>query len=188
MASEHSRQADDAARRTARPKPAEDRGPRGLLDPIDTVLTAVLIVICGYFYVVSLGFPKPSAFLGDNVLPGEFPRILLTVIVILALVLPFEHLIEPERWPMIQKSREAPVGWTTLATIGFMILLLAAAPYVGTVLTILFSSALLPLLWGERRWKLILVYSVVFTAVVTYVFSMVLSVYFEPGVFNITLR
>lgn len=188
MPSDPPRPTDDATPRAAGQKPAEDRGPFALLDPIDTALAAALIAICGYFYALSLDFPAPSAFLGENVLPGEFPRILLGTIAILALAMPFEHLFELERWPLIKKSREAPIGGITVATIVFLILLLAAAPYAGTMLMIFFASAGLPILWGERRWLMLLTYSVLFTAVVTYVFSIVLSVYFEPGVLNLTLR
>ena len=60
--------------------------------------------------------------------------------------------------------------------------------WLGTILTIFLAAVGLPLLWGERRWLLILVYAVVFTAIVTYLFSIVLSVYFVPGVFGLTLR
>ena len=62
------------------------------------------------------------------------------------------------------------------------------AEWVGTVLTIFLAATVLPLLWGERRWLLLLAYSVLFTGAVTYVFSIVLGVYFEPGVLGLSLR
>lgn len=162
--------------------------PTRLLDGVDAILAGVLIAICGFFYWVSSNFPVPGLFLGDNVLPEQFPRMLLVAIGVLALVLPLEHRLELDRWPLIRKSRRAPIGGATFATMGFLLVLVGVGEWLGTILTIFFAAAGLPLLWGERRWLLILVYSVVFTAIVTYLFSIVLSVYFVPGVFGLTLR
>ena len=55
-------------------------GPTGLIDGIDAVLALALIVICGIFYWLSSDFPVPGLFLGDNVLPEQFPRMLLVTI------------------------------------------------------------------------------------------------------------
>jgi hypothetical protein len=166
----------------------EDAGPAGLIDPIDAILAAVLIAACAFLYVQTSGFDKPALFLGDNVLPEEFPRMLLWIIGALALALPFEHLLEKKRHPLIRKARRAPIGLTTWATIALLVVILALAPVIGTILTILASSLLLPVLWGERRWWLVGVYAAVFTGLVTYVFAVVLSVYFEPGVFGMSVR
>lgn len=179
MTGNESRQAEDV----------EGAGPSGgVVDRIDAVLALVLIVISSGLYYVTNGFDKPALFLGDNVLPEEFPRMLLWIIGGLALVLPFEHLLERKRHPLIRKSRSAPIGFTTWATIVLLVVILALAPTLGTVLTILISSLTLPVLWGERRWLLLIVYALTFTALVTYIFAGVLSVYFEPGVFGITYR
>ena len=163
-------------------------GPTGLIDGFDAILALFLIAICAFFYWMSSDFPVPGRFLGDNVLPAQFPRLLLIAIGILALVLPFEHKLELERWPMIRKSRSAPIGSNIFATMGFVLLLVGFGEWLGTILTIAIAAAGLPILWGERRWLLILVYTVIFTGVVTYLFSIVLSVYFVPGVFGLTLR
>ena len=153
-------------------------GPKGLLDGVDSVLALVLIALCAFFYWLSADFPVPGLFLGENVLPEQFPRLLLLSIGFLELF----------RWPLIRKSRGAPIGTGTFVTMGCLLLLVGLGEWLGTILTIFIAAAGLPLLWGERRWRLILVYAVVFTAIVTYLFSIVLSVYFEPGVFGLTLR
>ncbi|MGI9486959.1 MAG: tripartite tricarboxylate transporter TctB family protein [Geminicoccaceae bacterium] len=169
-------------------KNVEGDGPSGGIDRIDAVLALVLILISGFLYYQTNGFDKPALFLGDNVLPEEFPRMLLWIICGLALLLPFEHLLERKRHPLIRKSRSRPIGGTTWATIVLLIVILALAPTLGTILTILISSLTLPILWGERRWLIVIGYSIVFTALITYLFAGVLSVYFEPGVFGITYR
>ncbi len=167
---------------------AEQTGPTGAIDGVDAILAFVLIAICGFFYWVSSDFPVPGLFLGDNVLPEQFPRLLLVSIGVLALILPFEHRLELDRWPLIRKARSAPIGPATFVTMGFLLVLVGLGEWLGTILTIFVAAAGLPILWGERRWLLILVYAVTFTAIVTYLFSIVLSVYFEPGAFGLTLR
>ncbi|MEO1328760.1 MAG: tripartite tricarboxylate transporter TctB family protein [Pseudomonadota bacterium] len=167
--------------------PADDHK-IGPLDKYDGLLAVLLLAICAFFYFETTKFPAPGAFLGENLLPEQFPRMLLYTIGFFAILLPFEHLMEVERWPLIKKSRSAPIGLNTFITIGFMIALVTIATTIGTILTILIAAVGLPLLWGERRYLLVAVYSIAFTAIVTYVFSVVLSVYFEPGVFNLTLR
>ncbi|MBX2855768.1 MAG: tripartite tricarboxylate transporter TctB family protein [Rhodobacteraceae bacterium] len=159
-----------------------------IIDGIDALLALVLFAICAFFYWQTYGFDAPGAFLGENVLPEHFPRLLLVSIGGMALLLPFEHRLEVDRWPLIEKSRSAPIGLSTVLTMGFLVVLVALSGWLGTILTILVAALGLPLLWGERRVVLILVYALVFTSVVTWLFSIVLSVYFEPGVFGLTLR
>ncbi|NNK77832.1 MAG: tripartite tricarboxylate transporter TctB family protein [Litoreibacter sp.] len=172
----------------ASPEASEPEGPTGLLDGVDAILALVLIALCALFYLIAGNFPVPGLFLGDNVLPEQFPRMLLVTIGLLAILLPFEHKLEVDRWPLIKKSRSAPIGANAFATMGFLLVLVGVGEYIGTILTIFIAATALPILWGERRWLLILVYAVVFTSIVTYLFSIVLSVYFVPGVFGLTLR
>lgn len=163
-------------------------GPSGLVDRIDALLALVLILACAALFYETTGFEQPPLFLGDNVLPAEFPQMLLVVIGALALTLPFEHLLERRRHPLIRKARRTPIGFTTWATIALLVAILALAESLGTVLTILVASLALPTLWGERRWWLLAIYALAFTAAVTYIFAVVLRVYFEPGIFGITIR
>ncbi len=177
----------DANGQDAREAESQD-GPKGLIDGPDTVLALVLIALCVLLYWVSAGFPEPGLFLGENVLPEHFPRLLLVAIGVLALLLPFEHRLEVDRWPLIRKARRAPIGASTFVTMGSLLILVGIGEWIGTILTIVIAAVGLPLLWGERRLMLIIPYAAIFTGIVTYLFSIVLSVYFEPGVFGLTLR
>ena len=51
-----------------------------------------------------------------------------------------------------------------------------------------FVCLALPVLWGERRIKVIVPYAIILPMAVTVLFSYVLGVHFETGVFGITLR
>ncbi len=55
-------------------------------------------------------------------------------------------------------------------------------PWLGTYLAMVFVCALLPLLWGESRMKVILPFAIIFPGLVTLLFTKVLGLYFEPGV------
>ena len=75
--------------------------------------------------------------------------------------------MEPTRWPKIRQSRSETVQGITWATMGLLIVLIAAAPYLGTHLTIFLASLLLPVLWGERRLIAVGVFAVLFSAAVS---------------------
>jgi len=60
-------------------------------------------------------------------------------------------------------------------------------PYVGTLLSTIGICFALPLLWGERRWRLIVPFAIIFPLVVAFVFDRILLVQYEPGLFGITL-
>jgi hypothetical protein len=161
---------------------SSDTEPRGLLDFVDLILAGAIIAACAYLYYVTTTFEQPSLLLGQNVLPSDFPQSLLIAISLLALLLPIEHRMEPTRWPKIRQSRKETVPAITWATMGLLIALVTAAPYLGTLLTIFLASLVLPILWGERRLIAVGIFAVIFSAVVAYVFETVLKVHFEPGV------
>lgn len=164
----------------------ERRGSTPLLDPIDTVIAVLLLAACIFLYWETTRFDEVPDFLGENVLPEHFPRLVIYLIGVLALIIPFEHRIWPERWRKIREDRSEPIPKITLATMALLILIVLAEPYIGTVLSIATVSLALPLLWGERRWRLLIPFVVLFTIAVTFVFSDVLSVHFEPGILGIT--
>lgn len=159
-----------------------------LLDPIDAVIAGIIIAGCSLLYYSTTLFEETSALLGDNILPEDFPRIMLYIIGGLALIIPFEHRFWPERWKRIKEDRSKHIPTGTWLTMVLLLAVVIVSPYLGMVLTVLGVSIVMPLLWGERRLWLVGTFSVIFTVAVTYIFSVVLQVYFEPGIFNITLR
>ncbi len=156
------------------------------IDLGDLAITAILLVGCFYLYYETTKFDEVSEVLGQNILPEQFPRILLYIIGALALVLPFEKYFQPEPWKKSTRGKDG-ISTKTWITILFILAVVLLSPYLGTVLTILTVTISLPLLWGERRWLLILIFGMLFTAAVTFLFEDVLKVYFEPGLFKISL-
>lgn len=153
----------------------------------DLAIAAILLIICFYLYFETTKFDEVSDVLGQNILPEQFPRILLYIIGFLAIALPFERKLQAERWRKISSERDGGIATKTWVTILFILAVILFSPYLGTVLTIIVVTFCLPILWGERRWLLILTFGILFTGIVTFLFSEVLKVYFEPGIFNLTL-
>lgn len=152
-----------------------------LLNGRDLVVTAIILLVCVFLYYTTTQFEEVSDLLGQNVLPEQFPRLLLYIIAGLSLLLPIEHHLQPKRWEKIDRTRSKKIASRTWQTIGFILFVVLAAPVLGTVLTMVVICVALPILWGETRWVVIMLFAVIFTAIVTYLFSSVLKVYFEPG-------
>lgn len=157
-------------------------------EPGDLFVSAILLAGAGYLYYLTTQFEEPSALLGDNVGPADFPRLVIYFVAILAIILPFESRLQPERWQKIWESRRKSVGALTWMSIGFLIIVSLVAPYLGTIITMFLVSLLLPLLWGEKRIGLVIAFAVLFTFAVTWVFNVILKVFFEPGVFGVTAK
>jgi putative tricarboxylic transport membrane protein len=66
---------------------------------------------------------------------------------------------------------------TALVLIGIVL----AMPWLGTLPALIVTCALLPVLWGERRWWLVALYAIAFPLAITYVFVAGLEVNFIPG-------
>ena len=158
----------------------------GILDRGDLVVSAVLLVVSGYFYYLTTTFEEASALLGDNVGPADFPRLVLAIIAALAVLMLLERRLQPVRWQKIKDSQKEPVKTLTWLTIGFTLVVTAAAPYLGTILTMFLVCLFLPPLWGEGRLWLVVPFAILFTSAVTWLFNVVLRVFFEPGIFNLS--
>jgi len=150
----------------------------------DLVLALVVLAACGVLYYVTTTFDAVSPLFADNLPPSWFPRLMLWSIAVLALALPFEHLFVAGGRKRLDEDRTDRVKPITLATAGALLIVVLAVELVGMALASVLVSALLPLLWGERRYKVLVPFAILFPAAVTALFSRVLKIYFEPGLFG----
>lgn len=156
-----------------------------LFHPVDTVLAIGLIAVCGWLWYETTQFEEVSALLSDNLGPATFPRILLVAIVLFTLVMPFEHIMLNRQGKNIDKGRSAPIKPITWATIALLLAVMAASSVFGTFLTMVSVCLLIPILWGERRLRVVIPFAILFPGLVTLVFNVLLGVFFEPGIFGI---
>jgi len=71
--------------------------------------------------------------------------------------------------------------WSIAGNVGLLLLVVAAIELLGMALTAVLVSAALPLLWGERRYRILIPFAILFPVAVTLLFTQVLKIYFEPG-------
>ena len=159
----------------------------GLLHTTDLVVAVIIFAVCGVLYYVTTTFDKVSDMLAQNIPPEFFPQLIIYTIVIFTLGVPFEHLLHKRRGDNIDSDRSERIVRMPYVTAALMIALVVGIPYLGMLLTMIGVCTLLPLLWGERRLKLIVPFAILFPLAVTYLFNKVLLVYFEPGIFGIAL-
>ena len=155
-----------------------------LVHRTDLILTLIIFAICGYLYYVTTTFEEVSALLAQSIGPEWFPRLLIWTIVILSFALPFEHLARREQAAEIDKDRSDRIKPISAVTAALLACVIGTIPLFGTFIAMILGCALLPLLWGERRWKVLIPYVILFPAAVAILFTQVLKVFFEPGLWG----
>ena len=148
----------------------------------------MILIGCGLLYWETTGFEKVADLFAQDVPPEFFPRLLIWTIAILTLALPFEHLFLGKNGKSLNQERAQGIKPIAYMTAVLLIAVVASIAFLGTALSMFTVCLVLPVLWGERRIKVIAPYAIVTPLAVTLLFSYVLGVHFEPGVFGITLR
>lgn len=158
-----------------------------LLHMTDLVVALIIFAVCAVLYLVTTGFDEVSDMLAQNIPPEFFPQLVIIIIAVLTLGIPFEHLLHTRRGENIDSERGDRVKWMPILTSALLVVLVLGIPYLGMLLTMIGVCTILPLLWGERRLKLIVPFALLFPLAVAYLFNKILLVYFEPGIFGIAL-
>lgn len=166
-------------------KTPQERAP--LLHMTDLAVALVIFAVCAALYYITTTFDEVSNMLAQNIPPEFFPQLVIIIIAVLTLGVPFEHLLHTRRGENIDSDRSDRVKWMPVLTGALLVVLVLAIPYLGMLLTMISVCAILPLLWGERRLKLIIPFALLFPLAVAYLFNKILLVYFEPGIFGIAL-
>ncbi len=150
----------------------------------DFRLAVMIYVICAVLYYVTSTFEEVSPLLTQNIPPEWFPRLLIWTIVALTLILPFEHRFLEHGAAELDKGRSDRIKPMAMVTVCLLLVTVSSVLLFGTALAMLVVCIGLPLLWGERRLKVLVPYVILFPAAVTFLFTQVLKVYFEPGAFG----
>lgn len=152
---------------------AADRGAAARI-PRDAIVGAAILAFCLATYLVTLTFKEAPAVIAQNVQPATFPRMVLLVMAVLAGIIMFLSFRTPDK----QLKKFKPMLWPSAAIMpGFVL----TFEFLGILPAMILLCFFLPLLWGERRLKLIVPYSIVFPAAIYLLFAVVLKVHFEPS-------
>lgn len=155
---------------------------------LDTIVALIVLAVCAILFWRTLTFPSAPASLAQNVQPWMFPQLLLLLIAVLALFLPFEHLQKRRQGIDLdddRRSRPQPIVFITAVAI---LVLVGTMPWLGTYIGLLIAAAGLPLLWGERRYKILIPYALLFPTALVWLFAGALQVSFLPGITGYLFR
>jgi len=153
----------------------------------DLVLTVIILAFCGLVYSWTSEFEEVPQILAQNLPPEWFPQLLLWTIIVLTLSLPFEHLFLKAGKKELDEDRKAKVQPIAIITALLLFGIVVMFETLGTIISMILVCILLPLLWGERRIKMIFSFAIIFPLIVAFVFSNLLKVYFEPGILAVFL-
>lgn len=152
-----------------------------MINRTDLGVAAILLAVCAALYYTTTSFEEVSPMFAQDMPPERFPRMLLWVIVALSMALPFERWLRKEKGKVLDKARSRPIKPIVYVTAGFLVLAVFAIQWIGTFLVLVLVCIGLPLLWGERRLKILVPFVALFPAAVMLLFTKVLGVYFDPG-------
>lgn len=141
----------------------------------DDIVALVLLIFVATAYGITATFESVPSSLSLNQPPEFFPRLVLLAIAALTLAMVIEARRRPEK-----KRKEMPrmVYYSALSLLAFLLVI----DWLGMFLSMVFFCGLFPLLWGERRYRIIIPFMTLFPATVYLLFVKVLEVRFPPGV------
>jgi hypothetical protein len=140
----------------------------------DTNVGVVLLALCAVIYWLTTGFTEVPAMLSQNVPPTFFPRLVLSFVAILSVVLIFNGL---GKRPEVNVRIEPAV----LVTAAIVVLAGLLAGLLGTLPTLALIAIALPLAWGERRLRPIGILAIGLPVSIYLIFSVALGIRFPPG-------
>jgi putative tricarboxylic transport membrane protein len=142
--------------------------------PSDLAVGGCILLFCAAAYGLTFTFGKAPAVVAQNVQPATFPRLMLGVIAVLTLIM---MVLTPRRSAR-RRSPVPPMTWISGAVmVGFVL----AFQWLGIMPAMVLLCLGLPVLWGERRWHLVLPFGLGFPLAVYFLFAEALEVYFEPS-------
>lgn len=170
-----------------REKPADKPG-SSLIHVTDLWLALIILAVTAGLYYATTRFENVSQLLAQNIPPEFFPRLLLWTIVVFTLLLPFEHRFHERGKKHLDEDRRHRIKPMAVVTACLLALVVASMQWLGTFLAMVLLCVSLPMLWGERRLKILLPFALIFPSAVAVLFTQALKVYFEPGILDLVLR
>jgi putative tricarboxylic transport membrane protein len=140
----------------------------------DLIVGGGILLFCAAAYGVTLTFARAPAVVAHIVQPATFPRLVIVVIAVLTVFMMVLARGRPDR-------PRRPVPAMSWLSAGLMVGFVLAFQWLGIVPAMVLLCVGLPVLWGERRWHLVLPFGLAFPLAVYVLFAEVLDVHFEPS-------
>ena len=156
-------------------KPSVDRAASAARFPRDMVIGFCIVVLCAIAYWITLSFADAPAAVAQNVQPATFPRLVISVIAVLAL----DIMVNTFRKDSSQgKSVPAMVAMTGAMMLAYVV----AFEAIGFIFAMVLFSFFMHVIWGERRWHAVIPFAVLFPGAIYALFAFGLGVHFDAGI------
>ncbi len=159
----------------------EVRASTFLIHRVDLGLAIIIFGVCGILYYLTTEFERVADLFAQDIQPEFFPRMLIWTIVLLTLFIPIEHRFLKGGSAGLDKNRKIRIKPMALLTMALLTTIIATILWVGTIASMIIVCVAMPLLWGERRPKVLVPYALIFPVLITLLFNKILGVHFEPG-------
>jgi len=150
--------------------------PAGSFGLHEDVIAAIAIIVFGAVVVgLTTTFEEVAPALAQGVPPESFPRLMVAVLAVLAVIMAVQSRGKPAK----RRKRLPGMLYFSLGAVLAFALLIEVVGAIGAM--VLFCLGL-PILWGERRLGWVVVYAIVFPASVYLLFTRLLEVRFPAGI------
>lgn len=152
----------------------EDGMPTPPRAPRDVIVGGVILVLSTIIYAITLTFKEAPASIAMNMQPSSFPRMIIILISMFSV------------WMMVLAYRRRdkifkPIPMMSIISAGVMIGFVGIFSILGIIPAMVLLCFFLPVIWGERRWKIIIPYCILFPAAVYMLFAVLLNVHFDAS-------
>lgn len=142
------------------------------------VISIILLIISGYVWFTANGYPERT---GAGPGPDFFPQMAAIVLAFLAILLFFQKSLRDEENEVDNVPFEKSDVKRFILIFVTLIALIFLATYIGFFVASTIFIIVWMLLMKERRWKFMLILSIVFSLGITLVFELLLGVQIPHG-------
>ena len=158
-------------------KARPDQGSRPFSIHTDFPMGIAVLLFCAVvFYLTTLFDEVPSA-MAQGVPPEQFPRLLLFLISAFAVIMMFQARGHDPK-------KRKPIPKVVYLSAGLLVVFVGIVDFVGIIAAMMLFCVALPILWGERRFKVIAIFAAIYPVLVYFLFSRVMEVNFPLGFFT----
>lgn len=143
----------------------------------DLVPGCALIVMAGAMYWLTNDFGTVPPSFAQGMQAADMPRLILAILAFLSLVMIYQGRHHAEETKPV-------ISWRMWATVGVLLASVMLFSVLGLTLTTIMTCWVLPLLWGERRKRAVMIYAIGVPVCIYLLFTFALQLRLPQGVLS----
>jgi hypothetical protein len=140
----------------------------------DATIGLGLVAACAVLFWMTDSFPEVPVMLSQNVPPTFFPRLVLAIITLLSIVLIIRGLTAT-------RVPKEPIKKRVFLTAGIVTASIILMQPLGMLLTVSLLAVVMPMSWGERRYRRLVVLAIALPVAIHVTFTLALGIRFPLG-------